>query len=197
MLSCLIVFVICGVWNVKCIILWMPYKIIYCINIYNMVHIYLFLLFTVSFCVLFKNYIYLSFYLIGFLFCFVSNVFLKIMLKQPNLIENKTLFNIKKTNKKNIDISSYGMPCDYSQFLFFTVSYLYFSHKNTLFFIFFYFFIFYCFNDKSSLFDIIVGIIVGIFTGYLFYLFARNYVQENYNNTEKKYNNVYTYSNPL
>jgi len=77
----------------------------------------------------------LLFYIIGSIFCFYTQLN-KIFYIQfgEKKIENKILFDILKTNHKIIPIHQYCISCEYLQFLFFTITYLYLitEHKNKI-----------------------------------------------------------------
>ena len=70
------------------------------------------------------------FYIIGSLFCIFINIILKVWIKQPNLKEDKVLFDMLIKNNKNVDIDKYGMPSGYSQFFSFTLTYLFLDREK-------------------------------------------------------------------
>ena len=116
---------------------------------------YIYFLFTITLGIsiyfLTFQYKYIIFYIIGSLFCILTNIILKILIKEPHLQEDKVLFNILINNNKHIDFFKYGMPSCYSQFLFFSITYLYFIKKKETkknYIIFLFLFLFYYFNEK-------------------------------------------------
>jgi len=164
---------------------------------------YIYFLFIITFGIsiyfLTFQYKYIIFYIVGSLFCILTNIILKILLKEPHLQEDKLLFNILINNNKHIDFFKYGMPSDYSQFLFFSVTYLYFIKKKETeknYFVFLLLFLFYYFNEKkSSNNQIFIGVFFGIVIGYFLFFLTNQYIKSSSKN--KKDDNVFIYSNPL
>ena len=91
------------------------------------------------------------------------------------------------------------MPSCYSQFLFFSITYLYFIKKKETkknYIIFLLLFLFYYFNEKkSSNSQIFIGIFFGIVIGYFIFFLTNQYIKSLLKN--KKDDNVFIYSNPL
>jgi hypothetical protein len=164
---------------------------------------YIYFLFSITFGIsiyfLTFQYKYIIFYIIGSLFCILTNIILKILIKEPHLQEDKVLFNILLNNDKHIDFFKYGMPSGFSQFLFFTVTYLYFIKKKEIkknYIIFLLLFLFYYFNEKkSSNIQIFIGVFFGFVIGYFIFFLTNQYINSLLKN--KKDDNVLIYSNPL
>jgi hypothetical protein len=161
----------------------------------------------------------LLFYIIGSIFCFYTQLN-KIFYIQfgEKKIENKILFDILKTNHKIIPIHQYCISCEYLQFLFFTITYLYLitEHKNKIKYLFFFaIFCYFCVSllillffkkytfdfmlDYILLFYIFFGICIGFLFYHLFLFFIKQYFNKtiiNKNNL-KKDDDYYNISNPF
>lgn len=141
------------------------------------------------------QYKYIIFYIFGSLFCILINIILKILIKEPtNLQEDNVLFNYRY-----IDIFKYDIPPGYSQFLFFSITYLYFIKNKEIkknYIIFLLLFLFYYFNEKkSSNIQIFISVFFGVIIGYFIFFLTNQYTNSLLKN--KKDDNVFIYSNPL
>lgn len=114
------------------------------------------------------------YYILGVLFIFLFNNLLKSYIKQPRPTYQKTLFNFEKKYYNSDYSQKYGMPSGYSQLVWFNVIYIGCILKNL------YFFILslglalntmrqrYVYRNNTMN-QIIIGSIVGICIGYIFY----------------------------
>jgi len=145
------------------------------------------ILFVSSFFLLYKKNVLLGYYLFGFFFNILINIFLKNIIKQPRP-QDPTKYNIVETNPINKIINSfkvhlekrqsYGMPSKHMQMCLYSVSFIFFalrSHKHLYFIMMSYFVlsIITAFQRVSSYdhspLQVVVGSIVGAIFGYGLY----------------------------
>jgi membrane-associated phospholipid phosphatase len=162
------------------------------INYFNLIYTFLgfygpYILFVSSIFLLYNKNILLGYYLFGFLFNILINIFLKNIIQQPrpdlpnksNIIEtnpiNKIINSLKVNQGKR---PSYGMPSQHMQMSIYSVAFIFFalrSHKYILFIMMPYFFISIvtAFQRVSSYdhspLQVVVGSIVGAIFGYGLY----------------------------
>ena len=116
------------------------------INYFNLAYTFLgfygpYILFVSSFFLLYNKNVLLGYYIFGFFFNILTNIFLKYIIKQPrpeqpdkpslydNSAINKFINSLKANQGKRI---SYGMPSKHLQMSFYSVAYIFFalrSHK--------------------------------------------------------------------
>ena len=135
------------------------------------------ILFVSSCFLLYKKNMLLSLYIIGSILNTALNGILKDIIKQPRPTEDIRIFNASKMLDKRFGYDRYGMPSGHAQSVFFSTVYIYFALDNK------YISLIYLAISlitmyqrvkykNHTIFQVIVGAIVGSFVGYLFYLFA-------------------------
>lgn len=123
------------------------------------------------------KYNHLVIYLTGFAVNQVINIILKLLVKQPRPEEDKKMFNLLVHHDKRISFDKYGMPSGHSQSVWYSTTFIYLALKN---------------NIVTSIYllisiitmiqrveykahsipQVIVGMLIGITVGYLFYTFV-------------------------
>jgi len=123
------------------------------------------------------------YYTIGIFIDSILNLFLKGILQQPRPSEDLKTFNLALTQGKRFVFKNgmphdmFGMPSGHTQSAIYSSSFIYFSLKNIKI---FYFYLFISLITMAqrvtfkfhTILQIIVGIFIGIGTGYLFYYLA-------------------------
>ena len=125
----------------------------------------------------YSKYNHLVIYLTGFAVNQVINIILKLLVKQPRPEEDKKMFNLLVHHDKRILFDKYGMPSGHSQSVWYSTTFIYLALKN---------------NIVTSIYllisiitmiqrveykahsipQVIVGMLIGITVGYLFYTFV-------------------------
>jgi membrane-associated phospholipid phosphatase len=141
-----------------------------------------FILFLTSSWILRKKNIYFFTYIFGFLLSVVINYILKITIKQPRPSENQDLFNILITNGKNIEFEKYGMPSGHAQSVFYSTIYIYLITKDIKILMFYLLIslitIFQrIINKRHTIFQVIIGLLIGVFLGYLLHYVGENKIK--------------------
>jgi membrane-associated phospholipid phosphatase len=109
----------------------------------------------------------------------VINFILKILFKDPRPSENSELVQLVLNNGRAVDINKYGMPSRHSQSVAFSTIFIYLVLKN-MYIVYFYLIIsmitmFQRYKTKKhTIFQIVIGFIVGLIIGYLFFIIAKN-----------------------
>ena len=135
-----------------------------------------YLLNILSFILLFHKPIYLGFYIIGYLLNIGLNLFLKNIIKDPRPNEDKVLFELALNHGKRFSKDKYGMPSGHVQGVAFSTIFIYLI-TNNIYILWLYLIITLLtmiqrYNYRNhTFFQIIVGLIIGLFFGYLYYLF--------------------------
>jgi membrane-associated phospholipid phosphatase len=146
------------------------------------------ILFIYSQFLLWNKYNLFFYYNIGFFLDSIINLILKGFFQQPRPSEDHVLFNIALKNGKRFIFKDYiphdifGMPSGHSQSTFFSTVFIYLSLQNINV---FYFYLFISFitivqrvvYDFHTIFQVIIGSIVGCLIGYTFYYFARQKIK--------------------
>ena len=124
------------------------------------------------------------YYQVGFVISAILNVILKDILKCPRPSENIKEFNLALKNgrrfvfKNGIPHDIFGMPSGHSQSTMFITTYIFLTLKNKKFaLIFFLLSLLIMYqrikDNHHTLLQVVVGAIVGVVCGYLFYYFAQ------------------------
>ena len=130
-----------------------------------------------------KNYCsYLSYYLIGYILNILLNYILKGIIRQPRPNEDKKLIEMALNNGKRFGYDIYGMPSGHSQGVFYSTAFIHLVLKNSqitlIFFLFSMNTIVQRVNYKNhTIFQVLIGAIVGISFAYLVYYYAQNIIQ--------------------
>jgi len=142
---------------------------------------YLFIIFEFLYFVMKKKYKYAMFYIIGILFNFIFNYFIKffILLPKPNI--DYYIFRMKII-QENYSIFELGMPSLFSTIIFYSIGFFYFLYPSSWILIFFTCFIFYTLylffiNKQFTLFQMFIGFIIGIITSFLSYFFCNKLIK--------------------
>jgi membrane-associated phospholipid phosphatase len=141
------------------------------------------LLFLLSIVFLYDKKTYLVFYVIGAVLNYLLNSILKLVFKQPRPTENMKLFQLEMNRRETIDWREYerfGMPSGHSQETVFSLIYIIMVLQNTkisaLFLIIMLFTMFQrIYTNKHTFLQVLVGGIIGLCMGYLFYYLASKY----------------------
>lgn len=157
-----------------------------------------YILIIISIFLLINKPIFLYFYIGGTIVNTIVNFILKELFKDPRPNENKEIIELLSYNGKMVDINKYGMPSGHSQSVGFSSTFIYFVLKNiyilwgyliisliTMFQRFQY--------NYHTLFQILIGFIVGIMIGYYFFACAKNMIKGEI--LSKKDDNCFLYNN--
>jgi membrane-associated phospholipid phosphatase len=145
-----------------------------------------YVLFILSMIFLHNKQTYLLFYIIGYIFNYSLNSFLKLIFKQPRPDENMKLFELEMNKRDYLDWREYqrfGMPSGHAQETAYSLIYIILVLQNTkitiLFLIITLFTIFQrIYTKRHSIIQVSVGTIIGLLTGYLFYYLAYKNIQK-------------------
>jgi len=133
-----------------------------------------------------KNYLF--FYLIGIMFNTILNLFLKFIIRFPrpsaSLDKKDKIMNLSEKHGFLYPIDRYGMPSGHAQNLGFSLGFMFlFIQNSMLLWIFIIISIITVFQRfisfKHSICQLIIGFIIGLTVGYLFYKFANHYIKGN------------------
>ena len=144
-----------------------------------------YVLFVLSLIFLRNKKTYLWFYIIGYIFNYTFNSFLKLLFKQPRPDENMKLFELEMNKRDYIDWREYkrfGMPSGHAEETAFSLIYIIMVLQNTkitaLFLIITLFTIFQrIYTKRHTVLQVSVGAIIGLLIGYLFYYLAYKNIQ--------------------
>lgn len=144
-----------------------------------------YLLFILSVIFLRNKKTYLWFYIIGCIFNYILNSFLKLLFKQPRPDENIKLFELEMSRRDYIDWREYqrfGMPSGHAGETAYSLIYIILTLQNTkitaLFFIITLFTIFQrIYTRRHTILQVSVGAILGLIIGYAFYYLAYKNIQ--------------------
>ena len=125
----------------------------------------------------------LFFYCLGFLINSLLNIFLKLAIKQPRPSENERLFYLKLNNGYNIEFNKYGMPSGHAQSVLYSLVFIYFASnynkKITL--LYLLISLITCYQREEymyhTIFQVFIGIIIGLLVGYLFYMLSKHKIK--------------------
>jgi membrane-associated phospholipid phosphatase len=143
------------------------------------------LLFLLSIVFLYDKNKYMTFYVIGYVLNYILNSILKLIFKQPRPNENMKLFNYDMNRRETIDWREYnrfGMPSGHAEETMFSLIYIFMVLHNTkitmLFFTITLFTMFQrIYTNKHTFLQILVGSIIGLIMGYLFYYLASKHIR--------------------
>lgn len=143
-----------------------------------------FILFILSIFLLRHLTTYLSFFGVGFILNIILNFILKNIIKEPRPFKDNKIIEIGVTNGAHIGIDKFGMPSGHAQICGFCLSYITMVLNNpyitglyllitglTLFERFKY--------NHHSIFQLIIGLLIGIAFGYVSYIIANKYITGN------------------
>jgi membrane-associated phospholipid phosphatase len=143
---------------------------------------YILLLFTVY--LLWNKQNLLLYYLVGYFFNSVINIIVKGIFQEPRPSDDPKLFNIALKNgkhllfKNGIPFDFFGMPSGHTQCVFYSAFYILFALKNYKIFglyLLFSLLVLYqrVYFEYHSIFQVIVGAIIGSFFAYFMYYISR------------------------
>jgi membrane-associated phospholipid phosphatase len=140
------------------------------------------ILFLISSIYLYVKNSYFTIYIIGFMFCGLTNYILKGVFKQPRPIDDKHIFNLEKMYRNVMTFENYGMPSGHTQYVFYTTTFTYLALENDGLLVGSLFIslltIYQRVQSKQHfLFQTIVGAIIGSLLGFAFYKYAKNQLQ--------------------
>lgn len=144
-----------------------------------------YVLFILSMIFLHNKKTYLWFYILGYLFNYTLNSFLKLVFKEPRPDENKKLFELEMSKRNYVDWREYerfGMPSGHAEETVYSLIYIFFVLKNTKITILFLLVTIYTifqriYSKRHSIAQVSVGSIIGLLVGYLFYYLAYKNIQ--------------------
>lgn len=127
---------------------------------------------------------YLQYFIFGFIFNNILNIILKLAIKEPRPTQDQKAIEIGITNGARISFDKFGMPSGHAQTCGYCLSFialtLHHPYIITLYLIITSISLFqrYSYNNHTIL-QLIIGIIIGIFCGYLVYTFANKTIGGN------------------
>ena len=127
---------------------------------------------------------FLNIFLQGFILNNILNILLKLFFKDPRPSENKRLIQIGVENGNYFNFDNYGMPSGHAQNCGYFLTYCAFVLQN------YYINLIYLIitiitllqryiNKNHTILQLIVGLIIGLFVGYLTYIVGQKYIQGN------------------
>jgi len=124
-----------------------------------------------------SNNTYLYVYIVGYIIQILVGHALKILIRQPRPSEDIQKFNALINTHKHIDFDRYGMPSEHAMSTIFSTIFIHFALKNnkiTLLYALISLLTMYqrYSTNNHTLFQLLVGAIIGIILGYLSYLYA-------------------------
>lgn len=145
-----------------------------------------YVLFILSLIFLHNKKTYLWFYIIGYIFNYTLNSFLKLVFKQPRPDENMKLFELEMNKRDCVDWSEYqrfGMPSGHAEETAYSLIYIIMVLQNkkitALFFIITLFTMFQrIYTRRHTFLQVSVGAIIGLLIGYAFYCLAYKNIQK-------------------
>jgi len=137
-----------------------------------------YLLNIVSFFLLSSNPVFLLFYILGAFINIMINFTLKVWIQDPRPKEDIKLFELGVKHGKRSTFDQYGMPSGHSQSVGFSLAYIFLTLYNTNISLFYstisLITLMQRFEYKNHTFpQIIVGFLLGLFLGYVFYQIAK------------------------
>lgn len=151
-------------------------------TIFNYIGLYApIFLFFLTFILLRNQTTYLHFFVAGFILNNVLNILLKLLFKQPRPSNDIKTLEIGIVNGARISFDKFGMPSGHAQNCGFCLTFIFLTLNNP-FYTFLYLFITitslfqrYLFKNHS-IFQLIIGLFVGILFGYFTYLLANKFI---------------------
>lgn len=119
----------------------------------------------------------LSTYIFGTILSIIINSLLKYIIKQPRPDEDLSIYNASIAHGKRISYDKYGMPSGHATGVFYSTAFIFFALKQP------YISLFYLIISintayqrvkykNHTILQVIVGSIIGAFTGYIAYIYA-------------------------
>lgn len=138
-------------------------------------------LFILSTVLLWSKKNYLIYYIIGYGFNILLNLILKGIIREPRPSEDIKLINISQNNGKHISFDKFGMPSGHAQRCFFTIAFIYLVFKNIPLTIFYILISLIPLHQRvkyknHTVFQVIIGTLVGAFVGVLVYFLTKKNV---------------------
>ena len=127
---------------------------------------------------------YLQFYIVGSILNTILNILLKLIIKEPRPSKDQKFIEIGVTNGASIGFDKFGMPSGHAQHCGFSLAFITLVFKNpvitTLYLIISLSSLMqrYFYNNHTIL-QLVVGFMIGLFTGYITYLFGSKYITGN------------------
>jgi membrane-associated phospholipid phosphatase len=127
---------------------------------------------------------YLTFYIVGTILNNILNIILKLLIKEPRPSKDKKFIEIGVTNDILISFDKFGMPSGHAQYCGFSLVFITLVFNNpfitTLYLIITLSSLMqrYFYNNHTIL-QLVVGFIIGLFIGYITYLFGSKHITGN------------------
>ena len=127
---------------------------------------------------------YLSFFVAGFIFNNILNIVLKLLIKEPRPTTDQKAIEIGVVNGVRIGFDKFGMPSGHAQNCGYCLAFIIMTLNNhfitTLYLVVSVISLFqrYLYNNHTIL-QLIIGLIIGTFFGYLTYNIANKYIMGN------------------
>jgi dolichyldiphosphatase len=141
-----------------------------------------YLLNIISIGLLIDKQIYLFFYILGYIINIIINLVLKNIIKDPRPDQDTILFELGLKHGKRFTMDKYGMPSGHVQGVAFSLMFVYLV-LNNIYVLWFYLFVVvltmmqrYNYNNHT-LSQIIIGLLVGLSVGYLFYYLSHLFIK--------------------
>jgi membrane-associated phospholipid phosphatase len=143
-----------------------------------------FILFFISLFLLSKKQNLLSYYVVGIFINTIINLILKVTLQQPRPSEDPKIFNLALKKGKyfflnnNVPLDIFGMPSGHAQSCIFSTTFIVLTTKKYISFIIYTLLSLITIYQRvkynyHTIFQVIVGSVVGFLLGYLFYYFSQ------------------------
>jgi len=141
-----------------------------------------FILIFLSLFLLRSKFIFLLFYIVGFVVNHVLNIILKITIQDPRPQEDIVLFELALKHGKRPAIEKYGMPSGHAQSVGYSCAFIFLTIYNT--YILWGYLIISLITmmqryiyKRHTLFQIVIGYIIGIIMGTLTYTISNKFIQ--------------------
>lgn len=143
-----------------------------------------FILFSFSVLLLRNMSMYLLLFTIGFILNNIINIVLKLLIKEPRPTKDQKAIEIGITNGARIGFDKFGMPSAHVQNCAYCLSYIFFTiHSQFVRSLFIILTMLCSFqrytNNNHTIFQILIGFIVGSIVGYLVYLCGKKILMGN------------------
>jgi membrane-associated phospholipid phosphatase len=151
-----------------------------------------FILFGISVILLRNMLTYLSLFILGFILNNIVNIALKLFIKEPRPTKDQKAIEIGITNGARIGFDKFGMPSAHAQNCAYCLSYIFFTLHNPFVSLSFIVLTILCSfqryeNNNHTLFQILIGLIVGSIVGYSVYLYGNKVITGNIDAKEDDY----------
>ena len=136
-----------------------------------------FLLLAATTLLLKNNGTLLSVYAVGYVLNLITNIILKVLIKQPRPSEDLSVFNASVAHGKRISFDRYGMPSGHATSVFYSTAFIFLALKNPVLSI---IYLIISINTgyqrikykNHTVTQVICGAILGTLAAYIAYLFA-------------------------